>query len=365
MSELRQLLLESTGRLLAQHCTKEVILAAESGTWPAALWDALTEAGITTGVLPEDRGGSGLSIGEALRVAGPAAACSAPVPLGETLVASWLATSAGLALPAGPATIAPAAVREHPALQRRGNAWHFAGALRRIPYGRDAAAVVLCASSGDTDWIVVLPKCAAVTRGTNLALEPRDDLVYDLTLPDAMVRPAPAGFGAAQLRAAGAALRTVQMASVLGRVLDISLRYAQERVQFGRPIAKFQAIQHHLSVLATQAAAAGAAAELALESFEPTVDLLNAGAAKLRAGEAAGSAAAIAHAVHGAIGFTKEYELNLHTRRLWAWRDEFGKEIEWALAVGREMAKGGADGLWAGITRAGQREATATAEQGR
>ena len=43
-------------------------------------------------------------------------------------------------------------------------------------------------------------------------------------------------------------------------------------------------------------------------------------------GEAAGIGAAIAHQMHGAIGFTQEHQLHYLTRRLWSWRDEFGNE---------------------------------------
>jgi acyl-CoA dehydrogenase len=54
--------------------------------------------------------------------------------------------------------------------------------------------------------------------------------------------------------------------------------------------------------------------------------------------------------VHGAIGFTKEYSLQLSTRRLWSWRDEFGGDTEWAAKVGTYVCGGGADALWPTLT---------------
>jgi acyl-CoA dehydrogenase len=137
----------------------------------------------------------------------------------------------------------------------------------------------------------------------------------------------------------GAAARTLQIAGALAHVLEITTSYAQQRVQFGRPIGKFQAIQQNMAVLAGHAAAASAAAGMAAEAAENGLDAFVIGAAKLRAGEAASVGAAIAHQVHGAIGFTHEHALNHATRRLWSWR-------------GETAAEAGADRLWATITAA-------------
>jgi len=72
--------------------------------------------------------------------------------------------------------------------------------------------------------------------------------------------------------------------------------------------------------------------------------------AKTRVGEAATLACEIAHQVHGAIGFTKEYALQLATRRLWSWREEFGGDPEWAAKVGTYACRRGADELWPMLT---------------
>jgi alkylation response protein AidB-like acyl-CoA dehydrogenase len=153
----------------------------------------------------------------------------------------------------------------------------------------------------------------------------------------------------------GAALRAQQMAGALERILDLSLEYARERVQFGRPIARFQAIQHSLASLAGEVAAAGAAADAAASAvirhgIEDQRTLFAVAAAKIRAGEAAGAGAAIAHQVHGAMGFTREYGLHHSTRRLWAWRDDFGAESVWALSLGEIAINAGAGALWPALT---------------
>jgi acyl-CoA dehydrogenase len=136
--------------------------------------------------------------------------------------------------------------------------------------------------------------------------------------------------------------------------LALSVRYANDRVQFGRPIGKFQAIQQQLARLAEEAAAASVAVDSAAAAVavgRPSAGFAVA-AAKIRAGEAAGRVAEIAHQVHGAIGFTHEHSLHYLTRRLWSWRDEFGTESEWSLELGRDLLTGGADRLWPTITAA-------------
>ena len=145
-------------------------------------------------------------------------------------------------------------------------------------------------------------------------------------------------------------MRSVQIAGALERTLAYALSYANERVQFGRPIGKFQAVQHMLALLAGQAAAASAIADAAVEASAQAPGEFAVAAAKARAGEAAGKGAEIAHQVHGAMGFTREHSLHYVTRRLWAWRDEFGNETYWQKRLGRMVAAKGADALWPLLT---------------
>ena len=149
----------------------------------------------------------------------------------------------------------------------------------------------------------------------------------------------------------GAAARAMQMAGALEAVLDLAVGYANERVAFERPIAKFQAVQHNLARLAGETAVAIAAAGSAADAIAHAAGFdegvfLEAASAKIRVGEAAGEGAAIAHQVLGAIGFTQEHTLHRFTRRLWAWRDDFGNESFWAVKLGNMVAAKGADALW-------------------
>lgn len=350
-------LVDSAARLFASNTGKDVRRAADGGAFPQALWDAVVDAGFTAALLPEEAGGFGATVAEAMALLQVSAAHAAPVPLGETMLAAWLLAKAGLPVPDGVLTLAPVRVKDVLHVRRDGEGWRLTGTATRIPWARDAVAVAVLAEGPDGPAVAALPAGAfRAAHDGNLAGEPRDAITVDAALPMGAVAQAPPGFGRTQLRAAGAALRTVQIAGALSRTLALSVQYAQTRVQFGRPIGKFQAVQQNLAVLAGQSAAALAAADMATDALAGALagmlDPLLAGAAKARAGEAASVAAGLAHQSHGAIGFTQEYELHHLTRRLWSWRDEFGNEAEWNGLVGRAALAAGPDGLWPLLTAA-------------
>jgi acyl-CoA dehydrogenase len=353
--ELTQLLHATAERLLADQCDRATLAAAEEGGWPEALWQALEEAGLPLALAPEAAGGAGLGVADALGLIGVAARHAAPVPFAETVFASWLLLGAGLPLAPGPLTAAPVIRGDRLTLRRAGQGWRLDGKAARVPWARHATRIVVLAAGEDGRAMIAgVPHGAGVIRkGANLAMEPRDDVAFDgLALPAEAV--APAGVGPAQMRAFGAALRTVQIAGALARALELCVGYAQQRVQFGRPIGRFQAVQQNLAALASEAAVASAAAGLAAEAAARDRDPLVIGAAKGRAAEAASTGAAIAHQVHGAIGFTWEYALNFSTRRLWSWRDEFGNEAEWYLQLGARVAASAVeDQLWPTISALG------------
>ena len=81
------------------------------------------------------------------------------------------------------------------------------------------------------------------------------------------------------------------------------------------------------------------------KSFDDEV-YLEAASAKIRCAEAAEKGGAIAHQVHGAIGFTMEHILHRYSLRALAWRDDFGSESHWAVELGKLVASRGADELW-------------------
>ena len=351
MSETRELIRDAAERLFEKHCSAETMRRADGGEFPQALWRALTQAGYSAALVPESAGGAGLEMSDALSLLVSAGRHALPAPLAETMLAGWLLSSAGTALPDGPLTVAPVRAGDSLSAKRDGAGWRIDGTASRVPWARQCGTIAVLADTGAGNVVALVATADCKIRdGHNVAGEPRDDLVF-VGSKSQQAGASPISTG--ELRALGAVMRSAQMAGALQSVLETSVQYARERVQFGRPIGRFQAIQQNLAVLAGQAAAATAAAEAAIEAAAQGLDSVAIAAAKIRAGEAAGIGAAIAHQVHGAIGFTQEHRLHYATRRLWSWRDEFGNEAWWARRLGGEVAAAGADRLWQGITAAG------------
>jgi acyl-CoA dehydrogenase len=339
----RELLHETATRLFRDLCSPEALRAAEGGNWPAAIWRAIEDAGLAKALVPEAAGGSGISFPDAMVIVRAAGRYALPVPLPETMLAGWLLSRAGLPVPDGPMTVA---YGEGVTVTRNERGCYPRGRALRVPWARAHTTVV---AMDDAGWITIAPpgECS-FEPGENVAQEPRDAV----TLGGRTDQSGDARIDRCRLRAVGAALRAQQIAGALERVLEMATQYATDRTQFGRPIGKFQAVQQNLAVLAGQVAAAGAAADMAAEAVNDAIRMVPIAAAKARCGEAAGIGAAIAHQVHGAIGFTHEHSLHFLTRRLWSWRDEFGNETEWNTFTGRHVAKAGPGRYWAEITAA-------------
>jgi acyl-CoA dehydrogenase len=349
----RRLLAETVRELIARSDRAEPDAPGGRAVWSPALWASLEELGFTRVSVDERAGGSGGELADAIAIARAAGVGAAPVPILESLfVGPWLLAAAGLELP--PAGIVTAAPRPAAlALELDQGALVVSGELPGVPWGRVATTVAaLAVQAGDGAAVVVAIPVAGVTveRSHNIAGEPRDRIVATgLRIGGDGWAPAAAGVDAAALRARGALGRAAAIVGALEQVLEMTVRHAREREQFGRPIARFQAVAQQLAALAGEAAAAAAALETVEDALADLAAPLPHGAiatAKIVAGRAATVGSAIAHQVHGAVGITTEHPLGQHTRRLWAWRDEYGSEREWAGALGRELAGTAPDELW-------------------
>ena len=342
------IIVDTATRIFQDLCDPNTVNEAEKGVWPKTLWDALEESGLPLTWVPEELGGAGASLADGFAVLRVAGHFAAPVPLAETLMAGFLLSRAGITAPPGPLTIAPIHPDGHITVTSEGA---LVGRSRKVPFARNASHIAVLVNRGnETAVALVAAMGLPVSQSTSLAGEPRDEVSFDGVVPEAV---RPAAIDQDQLVSFGAAVRLQQMAGALERILEQSVQYALDRSQFGRPIAKFQAIQHNLATLAGEVAAASAAADAAAEACAlPDIAIGEIAIAKVRGGEAAGTGAAIAHQVHGAMGFTYEHSLHHSTRRLWSWREEFGTETAWAARLGRMVAARGANELWAFITAA-------------
>ncbi len=355
MNETRAMLIEAATRLFCAMRTRETSAAAERGEWPQDLWSAMQTAGLTEATRTEERGGSGAVFGDVAALLRVAGAFAIPAPIAETLLAELVLAAGGLPVRSGPLTVGPVLRSDRLLLARKGGRWSVSGTLHRVPWGRDAGALVAIAEANGKGTTVVVEHPRVERRDKNYAHEPRDDLRFDdLRLPDEAVGAIGAGWSCDELFVRGALVRTLTMAGAMERVLELTVGYAKERVAFGRPIGKFQAVQQQIAILATQVAAASAAAQAAAEAAARSAARFEIAAAKARVGESAGIVAGIAHQVHAAMGFTHEHALHLYTRRLWSWRDEFGAEPEWLAWVGRAAAEVGGEQLWSFLVAPGK-----------
>lgn len=362
MSEMRDVLVDSATRLFGDLCTRERFEIAERGGFDFDAWQQLEAAGLTRATLSEARGGAGADLGDALALVREAGRLALPLPLADTLLAELVLAAAGLPPRSGVGTIGPVvdfarldAGEGALTLAKVARGWELSGTLYRIPSARNASYLVALALL-ESRWTGVVISSeqlsqSVVKQDSNWANEPRDTLTFKRVLlaGDAVGKPGK-GYTPETLKFTGALFRLVAMAGAVGRVLQLSVQYAKDRVQFGRPIGQFQAIQHQLAVLATQVAAASAAADAVTDAVSKGPARFEIAAAKARIGEAAHVACGIAHQVHGAMGFTYEHELHRSTRRLWAWRDEFGTEAEWAEWIGQVVARLGGAKLWPFLT---------------
>ena len=183
-------------------------------------------------------------------------------------------------------------------------------------------------------------------------------------LPEIMVRrglgDTDAGDGSAPLpMPAGALLRSAQMAGAAQGLTDRTVAYCSERRQFGRAIGRFQAVQQQMAELAGYAACMQAASRQAFAAVqrhgmpesEDSPAWLAVAIAKCRCSELVHPVTQIAHGVHGAIGFTEEMGLQYFSLPLWRWRGEYGRDTDWARAIGTRAIAAGPSATWAALTR--------------
>lgn len=323
--------------------TEQVLLAEKEG-WHAALWTSLDELGFALAMSPEEKGGAGATWSDLCGVARLTGSFSLPLPLCESIFANWLLGQGGLEPLSGPLTVAAKS-------DLKSTSGAVSGVLQDVPWGRFAGHIVAVMPEENLQRLVVFSseQVKSLESSDNVAGEARDTLTFEDATPF-LTAVLPVQLPANIVQLGGAMLRSAQIAGALHKAMTISHEYAAERVQFGRPIGSFQAIQHQLAQMAEHVAASVIAAEAAFARSADELDPLAISAAKICTSEAAGVGASIAHAVHGAIGFTHEHQLHLLTRRLWSWRSEFGSETYWAKQLGEAVCKKGASEFWPAVT---------------
>ncbi|MBO1112483.1 acyl-CoA dehydrogenase family protein [Bordetella petrii] len=310
---------DSAHRLFAQAYPTDVLRAAERGQAPDTAWQAVEASGFLDALLPEAAGGAGLRLADVAPLAQAAGWHGVGAPVIQTMLArAWL-HAAGHAPRPGPIALAP---------------WTAPGAdglqARAVGAARAAQWVLAAGPDADGARLLAVADAQAVPSGGHGSLD------ADLCWPSAVVAAAaPLNVPDTALQDLAATACAGLIAGALERILQLTVEYASQRTQFGKPIGRFQAVQQQISVLAEQVWAVRAAAQLAFQSQDWMPRPLLAAQGKARASAAVARSADIAHAVHGAIGITAEYELQCYTRRLREWRHAAGGEQYWNARIGR------------------------------
>jgi len=334
MSENLEFFKDTVERILNDTLAYDAFLHTElDDTLPESLNAALIENGIFLALVPEDLGGVGADLADGAAMARAFGDAAAPGPLVETLAANAALGAAGLAPAEGLATIVFA-----------GGESPVPAELHDVPWGGVVDTVVIVTRQGDAATVArTAAKDWTAAAGKDPAGERRDRLsAYAGSAETGSVAD-----GSLPLRTASL-LRAAQQLGAIDWSFRRSVEYATERKQFGREIGKFQAVQQMLAELAGHVLASSGIVEAAAEN--PVETLV--AAARSRLGDAADSAITITHQVHGALGFSREYALNARTRRLMAWRDDFGSVPAWRMALAAQYTGLSRDQFWPAIADA-------------
>ncbi|AUW60309.1 acyl-CoA dehydrogenase [Sphingobium sp. SCG-1] len=296
-------LLEPFQRMLDAIATPSEVRAVEEGGDAGPMWQEFAESGFMDALVAEEHGGAGLTLADIEPLLQAIGAQPVPLPVAETMVARALLANAGIDRPDGPI------------LMVTGSA---------LPVPCAAAASHALVDDGEQLHLSPMEALSPVTTGAYHSLSMR---LTDTPSGEKLARPA------GGLRAIAAVLRAALIAGAAERLTQMSTQFANERVQFGKPIGRQQAVQHMLAVMGEDMIACRIAAQLGL-SKGLDVPMPVAAAAKITTSAAVPRIAATAHAVHGAIGISEEYDLQLLTRRLHEWRLADGSEGYWEALLG-------------------------------
>ena len=314
-------------QLLDDQCTPAVVRQIEASGDGAALWTQIDSSGFADALVAEAHGGSGLSLREAQGVMALCGRYTVPVPLAETMMARSVLAQAGLS-EAGRVDSAWAGAAKGSITLAQGRLADDGSLVcANVQLGRMADAVLV--SDAQHTWLLSTQDAEQSPASFVLDADLRwsaQHVAAGLQLPKHQ-----------DVRLLLGCINAAQLSGALLAVFNNTLQYANDRVQFGKAIGKFQAIQHQLSVMAEHSFAAHMAAQLGCASDTAVPDRVRVAVAKARTSEAALEVASLSHSIHGAIGFTHEFDLQLFTRRLHAWRQAGGSESYWHTVLGNEL----------------------------
>ncbi len=347
--ESQQMLKTLAREFLEQECPTTLVRAMEEDErgYTPELWSKIAELGWLGLTVPEQYGGLGLSYFDLALILEEMGRAMLPGPFFSTVVLGAMTLmEAGsddqkqeylpkvangeailtMALTEPTATYEPSGI--HTTAKADGSDYVLNGTKLFVPDAQVADAMVVVArtaESGDAPQGITLFLVGANNPG--ITITPlktiSGDKQAEVELKDARV-PASAIIGQVDqgwdtisrvldLAAVG---KCAEMLGGADRVLEMTTDYVKERVQFGRPVGSFQAVQHHCANIATDVEGCRYVAyQAAWRISERLPAEREVAIAKAWVSDAYRRVCALGHQSHGAIGFTKEYDLQLFTRR--------------------------------------------------
>ncbi|OMC25227.1 acyl-CoA dehydrogenase IpdE2 [Mycobacterium colombiense] len=290
MSEERELLRETVAALVAKHAAPAAVRAAMESDrgYDESLWRLLCEqVGAAALVIPEELGGAGGELADAAAVLQELGRALVPSPLLGTTLAELALLSA---------------------------AEPDAATLETLAEGTSIGALVLDADyvvNGDVADVVVAVKDGKVNRWTRFGAEPVSTMDPTRRLARLTAEETESIGTDPGLADKAAVLLAAEQIGAAERCLELTVEYAKDRVQFGRPIGSFQALKHRMADLYVTVAAAKTVVADACDDPTPT----NAAAARLAATEALNTVAAEGIQLHGGIAITWEHDMHLYFKR--------------------------------------------------
>lgn len=310
MIEIDDIFLDSFSGLLDSVSDTAAIRRVQEGHSTDAIWEAVQESGFVDALLPEDAGGAGFDTATIVPLIAAAGARLLPVAFAQTMVARLLASKAGAELGTdGSVTLWPLNASGSLRSQAAPAIWEARHAL--VQQGANFTVLPLVAGERDGFGYVEAKLDDAASPLARFTLENEDLLVWS------------------------AAIAALLTSGTLNTIMQMTLDYVNERKQFGKPLSKFQAIQHMTAQMAEQAVLAETAARIGFTASNGTLSPLRVAVAKSVTGEAANTVAAVAHACFAAIGITEEYDLQLYVRSIKRAQVSFGTDAYWAGMLGK------------------------------
>ena len=368
LTEAQQMLRNSAREFLEAECTEAFVRAMEEderGYTPES-WQKIAENGWLGLIFPEEYGGAGLEFLDLCVLLEETGRAMLPGPFFSTVVLGGMTILdagsddqkrqylPGIAEGQAIATLAltePSvrwdAAGIHTTAEPAGDGFVINGTKLFVPNANVSDYLVVAARTGDADEDVSLFILPANTPGVSQTLLKTiaSDRQSEVTFEDAHV-PRSALLGElnggwstiARVIHWGAVGKCAEMVGNGQKVLDMTVEFVKQRIQFGRPIGSFQAIQHHCANMATDVEGSRyITSQAAWRLSEELSADSEVAMAKAWVSDAVRRVCATGHQCHGAIGFTKEHSMQLYSRR--------AKAAELAFGDSREHLEGVAEAI--------------------